>query len=472
MNEELFSILNGKIQTHSGLSVANIQRPVIEKYIKSESKKAGLSIEKYIQSLEPATTEFNKLINQITVNETFFFREEAQFEVLRQKIFPKYMGSKMSIWSAACSTGEEAISLLALALSCNIDATVYASDIDETVLAKLKSGKFSLFSLRRDGSEFRNLLEPYSKIIDNQLVFNKNFINRIKTFKYNLSGENLPPFNEPIDLIFLRNVFIYFDKDTRCNVTEKVTSLLKDDGYLFFSMNEIASIDSSIYPKELRKVNSNSVYYFMKGKGDGTDTAVSVTRSKLSDPDTIKAQMLKAQARLSEKNTKKMEEKKPVRVHHTQSKRSTTVSAPHSVTPPLSAAPRPAHHFDAVREYEAVCREINGHNYDSARAIAQQILGSENQMYSFFFQGYVEYYADNKAAADRLFSTAEMICSDFWPAFFYHGLVLKDIGKKDMASFCFKKCKQILERFGGNNPYDFALDSFSPAYINSLCDTL
>ena len=185
MNEELFSILNEKIQTHSGLSVVNIQRPVIEKYLKKEAKTKGITLENYIDALEPATPDFNNLINQITVNETFFFREEAQFEVLRKKIFPKYMGSKMSIWSAACSTGEEAVSLLALALSCNIDATVYASDIDENVLEKLKSGKFSLFSLRGDGSEFRNLLEPYSKISGDQLVFNKDFINRIKTFRFN-----------------------------------------------------------------------------------------------------------------------------------------------------------------------------------------------------------------------------------------------------------------------------------------------
>ena len=462
MNEELFCRLNEKIQAHSGLSVVNIQRPVIEKYLKAEAKSKGVTLEHFVDNLEPATTDFNKLINQITVNETFFFREEAQFKVLQKKIFPKYMGAKMSIWSAACSTGEEAISLLALALNCNIDATVYASEIDENVLAKLKSGRFSLYSLRRDGSEFRTLLEPYSKVEGDELVFNKSFITRIKTFRYNLTGENLPPFSEPMDVIFLRNVFIYFDKDTRRNVTEKVTSLLKDDGCLFFSMNEIASIDSSIYPKELCKVNSNSVYYFVKGKGAGMETAA--TRRKTVDPAELKEQIRKAQERL---NVKSKSEKKPEPLKVTKAKKSPTAAVSLSTTPRTTGP-----HFDAVREYEAVCREINGNNYDSARQIAQQVLGSENQMYSFFFQGYVEYYADNKAAADRFFSSAEMICPEFWPAYFYHGLVLKDIGKTDMASFCFKKCKQILERFGGNNPYDFALDSFSPAYINSLCDTL
>lgn len=469
MNEELFEKLNEKIQAHSGLSVVNIQRPVIEKYIKSQAKAQGLSLEAYIEKLIPASNDFNELINQITVNETFFFREEAQFEVLRTKIFPNYMGQKMSIWSAASSTGEEAISLLALALSCNIDATVYASDIDENVLSKLRAGKYSLFSLRRDGNKFRNLLEPYSKITDYQLIFNKDFIKRIKIFRYNLTDDELPPFEQPMDLIFLRNVFIYFDKETRCKVTEKVTSLLKDNGNLFFSMNEIASIDSSVYPKTLQKVNCNSVYYFVKGKADMA--LANPANKKNLDPEKIRERMLKAQKRLAPQAAKPASKTTAQATVKTASRAASTKPS-EETSKAVPKAQKQTHHFDAVREYEAVCREINGNNYDSAREIAQQILGSENKMYSFFFQGYVEYYADNKSAADRFFSSAEMICPEFWPAYFYHGLLLKDIGKNEMAAFCFKKCKQLLERFGGNNPYDFALDSFSPAYINSLCDTL
>ena len=90
--------------------------------------------------------------------------------------------------------------------------------------------------------------------------------------------------------------------------------------------------------------------------------------------------------------------------------------------------------------------------------------------------GYVEYHADNRAAAETLFASAESICPDFWPAFFYHGMVLRDMGRMDHAVGCFSKCKTLLSGFGGQRgadsvPYDFTLDSFSPSYIYSLCET-
>ena len=68
------------------------------------------------------------------------------------------------------------------------------------------------------------------------------------------------------------------------------------------------------------------------------------------------------------------------------------------------------------------------------------------------------------------------ISPDFWPAFFYHGMVLRDLGKTQQANECFAKCKNLISDFGnkssgGSIPYDFTLDSFSPSYIYSLCET-
>ena len=91
-------------------------------------------------------------------------------------------------------------------------------------------------------------------------------------------------------------------------------------------------------------------------------------------------------------------------------------------------------------------------------------------------QGYVEYHADNRAAAETFFASAESISPDFWPAFFYHGMVLRDMGRNENAVGCFSKCKSLLSDFGKKGgsasvPYDFTLDSFSPSYIYSLCET-
>lgn len=132
--------------------------------------------------------------------------------------------------------------------------------------------------------------------------------------------------------------------------------------------------------------------------------------------------------------------------------------------------------FDAKQIYENVCMEINRGDFEKARSLARGISGSDTKKYAFFMQGYVEYHADNRSAAETLFASAESISPDFWPAFFYHGMVLRDMGRSEHAQGCFSKCKALISDFGkqGNGssvPYDFTLDSFSPSYIYSLCET-
>ena len=130
-----------------------------------------------------------------------------------------------------------------------------------------------------------------------------------------------------------------------------------------------------------------------------------------------------------------------------------------------------ANTFDAKQTYENVCTEINRGDFVKARSLAREIKGTDTKKYSFFMQGYVEYHADNRAEAETLFASAESLSPDFWPALFYHGMVLRDMGRTEPALGCFSKCKKIISDYGNKVPYDFALDSFSPAYIYSLCET-
>jgi chemotaxis protein methyltransferase CheR len=103
--------------------------------------------------------------------------------------------------------------------------------------------------------------------------------------------------------------------------------------------------------------------------------------------------------------------------------------------------------------------------------MAKAISGTDTKKYSYFMQGYIEYHADNRTEAEAFFSNAESLSDDFWPAFFYHGMLLRDLGKIGPARSCFSKCRKIIMDFGNQNPYDFTLDSFSPSYISSLCET-
>ena len=452
MSEEVIELVKSKILSFSGIYVADSQLPTLEKHIKKQSAIRGLSPFDFVQSLNPHTPDFDEVINLVTVNETYFFREEKQFDFLKEEIFPKYMGKNLTIWSCCCSSGEEPISLLALALSMNVNLTIYASDIDDTALEKLHRGSYSIYSLRTDGQKYHKLLEPYSDRSENEIIFRRDFINRIHAFKFNLIQGELSelPFYENADIIFMRNVFIYFDKETRALVTRKITSRLKQKGLLLFSMNEIGSIDKSLISENLYKTNSKQVYYFVndveKKKTINIPSAVDARR---------KVNEAKKQKLLLEVEKAKNQKKENLN----KAKEASVLQKKEIV-------------FDARQTYEGLCLEINRGNFEKARTLARAISGPDTKKYVYFMLGYVEYQADNRAAAETLFASAESISSDFWPAFFYHGMVLRDMGRNEAAQACFSKCKALISDFGTDSiPYDFTLDSFSPSYIYSLCET-
>ena len=444
---ELIDLVKPKILDYCGINLAASQQQDLITYLEKTAAAKGMTAADYCRSLTPYTPAFDDLINQITVNETYFFREELQFEFLEKEIFPKYMGKNLTIWTASSSTGEEAISLLALALSMNVNLTLYASDIDDKALESLKKGQYSTFSLRPDGQKYHKLLELYLKRKDDQLLFHREFLGRIHSFKFNLIKDSLSqlPFAEPADIIFMRNVFIYFDKKTRALVTQKVSEKLKKGGLLFFSVNEIASMDGKVIPKAFYKTNKGPVYYFVKDNPAAKNLQPSAGAKRRMSQEVQKAKLQK----YSEQNEKIRKAK-------------TALDA--------IAAEKDQKDFDAKGLYEEICREINRRDFEKARTLANAITGEDRKKYAYFLQGYVEYQADNRAEADVLFSNAEKLSGDFWPAFFYHGMLLRDLGKSESAKSCFSKCRKIISDFGKNNPYDFTLDSFSPSYISSLCE--
>lgn len=442
--------INSKILAFSGISVAKTQIPSLMSFLEKKASSCGMNTAEYCENLKPGSADFDEVINLVTVNETYFFREEKQFDFLKNEVFPKFAGKNLTIWTCCCSTGEEPVSILALALSMNVNLTLYASDIDDNALDSLRRGKWSLFSLRTDGQKYHPLLEPFSKKTETQIVFDRDFLSRINIFKFNLIQDTNFPFFENVDIIFMRNVFIYFDKETRIHVAKKITERLKNNGYLFFSMNEIGSIDGNIIPSCLFKTNWEQVYYFTKGwNGKKIDSAADRLAQKRLKEEKQKLESIK------QENLRREVEK-------ARSNKSATVAQSDFAA---------ASEFDVKHTYEDICNEINSGNFTKAMTIARAISGINYKKYSFFLQGYIEYHADNRTAAETFFASAETLSPDFWPAFFYHGMVLRDMAKDGQATRCFLKCKELLENPQKKTMYDFTLDSFSPAYIHSLCET-
>lgn len=272
MEEEFDSFI--KILTDcTGIVPRASHRDGIKTFIEQKIADNKYTVEEYKELLLKDKVLISEFVNQSTVNETYFFREEKQFALLKEKIFPSWKsknpGQAIKMWSAACSYGEEAYSLAVMALTCGINPDVTASDINSDVLEHCKSGVFLGTSLRSvDGVEFQKLVMPYRRA-DGRVAFSEDIKKHIKTIQLNLleieSVYNYSILPKNQNIIFLRNVFIYFSIPLRERILKVIAQkCLADDGYLFVSMSEIAQLDSTIIPASLEKIADGNIFYLHK----------------------------------------------------------------------------------------------------------------------------------------------------------------------------------------------------------------
>ncbi len=213
---------------------------------------------------QPDSEELSNFINAITTNLTSFFREEHHFKFLVETALPDIMKKnketrRIRIWSAGCSTGEEAYSLAivlkeTLPRKHNWDIKILATDLDTNVLAKAGSGIYSLD--RINGLAVSRQKKWFQRGTGNQAGFVKvsDEIKSLISFKpLNLMTEW--PMKGPFDIIFCRNVVIYFDKPTQRVLFKRYAELLSENRYLFVGHSE------SLYKVSTQfKLIGNTIY--------------------------------------------------------------------------------------------------------------------------------------------------------------------------------------------------------------------
>ena len=178
-----------------------------------------------------------KVIEALTTNETSFFRDIHPFETLKNVVLPELIenrknATELNIWCAASSSGQEPYSI-AMLLSENFPALAkinfIASDISEEMLTRCRSGEFSQLEVNRGLSAA--LLIKYFDKIGIKWAIKKKLRDLIKFQQINLA-QNLP-YLPKMDIIFLRNVLIYFDIEMKKKVLQQIKTILQPDGYLF-----------------------------------------------------------------------------------------------------------------------------------------------------------------------------------------------------------------------------------------------
>lgn len=202
------------------------------------------SFGEYIDYLENEGNqmELSSMVDVMTTNKTSFFREIDHFHFLRDSVLPKLRSRKIRLWSAGCSSGEEPFTL-AMVLSESLpdldlrDALILATDISSQMVKQTKSAVYSEEKLTTLPKSFLN--RYFVKIRSNgagAYQLSPAIRKMVRPAKLNLM--DLWPMKGPFDVIFCRNVMIYFDTQTQAKLVNRFWDLLGPGGYLFVGHSE------------------------------------------------------------------------------------------------------------------------------------------------------------------------------------------------------------------------------------------
>lgn len=245
-----FENLRKLVNFYTGITLSNAKRELIYSRLASRLRKNNLKkFSDYCKLLEEDTQgeEIIHFRNAITTNLTSFFREPHHFDFLKKTVFPELKESRakskrIRIWSAGCSTGEEPYSIAMTLKESNqfsneYDVKVLATDIDSVVLEKASSGSYDIEKVKSISPHRQKMwFSSKRKSEDGQVQISRDLGNYIRFRQLNLMHDW--PMKGPFDIIFCRNVLIYFSKPTQRVLIDRFANLLGDNGYLFIGHSE------------------------------------------------------------------------------------------------------------------------------------------------------------------------------------------------------------------------------------------
>ncbi|MGM0470831.1 MAG: CheR family methyltransferase [Bacillota bacterium] len=246
LSEKMFQKISQLVYQEIGVNLPAKKKAMVNSRLSKRIRKLDISnFEDYYQYLTDNKSELVELFNALTTNVTHFFREKHHLEFLETEVFPEIKQSnnkKIRGWSAGCSSGEEPYSLaIKSAENFNLnnwDIKILATDINTEVLKLASQG---IYRQQRVDKVPHRLLKKYFLLGegDNQGLFKvkKELRDLIYFKRSNLNQANYP-IKSQLDFIFCRNVFIYFQEQTRQQIINKFYQHLRAGGYLFLGHSE------------------------------------------------------------------------------------------------------------------------------------------------------------------------------------------------------------------------------------------
>jgi chemotaxis protein methyltransferase CheR len=251
LSHESFEAVVGLFQSISGIRLVDAKRPLVEGRLQKLAQRLGIQrLDDYVQRLlsERDPAEIVRVVDKLTTNETYFFREPQHFEFLA-RLAEAHQGSEtFRVWSAASSSGEEAYSI-AMLLAEKLGPTgweVVGTDLSTVMVDTARRAVYPMERARHVPKEYlkRHCLRGHADQ-EGRLLISRALRQRVRFDQANLM-EPLPPLGS-FDVIFLRNVLIYFDTPAKTSIVNRVSPLLKPKGYLFTGHAEsLANLDTGL----------------------------------------------------------------------------------------------------------------------------------------------------------------------------------------------------------------------------------
>lgn len=246
MNSPDYEYLRKLLKERSGLDLSADKQYLIESRLLPLARKAGLSgINELVQKLQGGSSALiTSVVEAMTTNETFFFRDKVPFDHFRDTIMPEVLKARagrrsVRIWCAAGSTGQEPYSLAMTLKEMGAALTgwrveIIATDLSQDVLEKAKSGVYSQFEVQR-GLPIQHLVKYFKQNGETWQI-----IPELRAMIQHRQLNLLQDFSQlgTFDVIFCRNVLIYFDQETKINIFNRLARQIEPDGFLVLGAAE------------------------------------------------------------------------------------------------------------------------------------------------------------------------------------------------------------------------------------------
>lgn len=268
LSDELFDKFIKLIYKQTGLHYEYNKKYFVQKRIEKRAELLEMeTLNEYFMMLKFTndSSEFYRLINDLTVNETYFFRDFPQLRNFAEDVLPVFVKKqegrkKIKIWCAACSTGEEPYTLFIILQEMldnpeDWDIQIIASDINTEVLQSARVGLYESRAVKDVPPEY---LEKYFTKRKDKYLISLNARKSVSFKQINLMNENEIGDINGCDFIFCRNCLIYFNDESRRSVLSSFYESLNIGGFLFLGHSESVGRISTAY--KARRIGNTTVY--------------------------------------------------------------------------------------------------------------------------------------------------------------------------------------------------------------------